>query len=252
MGRLKHTGIAQFKGGLSVAVNNDDGILNVPVPTSFGLGWKEVYEGFDKGVLYTADTAPYWNQTVETTGTTAAAAGGLALLPKDDTDNSSSLLQWTTPTLFPGANTKQFYFETRVTLTDNGTDMDQYELLVGFTSNQSGANLLAAAGTSYTFDDGFGFGHLDGDTTLSFVARQSDVEQRISFGEDLVSDVPTRLGVWYDGVNYNLYFNGVLKTSAIQVVYNDDAATGMSLFVKNGETKTKDLLINYVYLASEL
>ncbi len=111
MSRLKHTQIEQFTGGLSVAVNNDDGILNVPIPTSFGLGWKEIYEGFNKGILYTADTAPQWEHTVESTGTTAAAAGGLALLPQDDTDNSSSLLQWTTPTLFMGANTKQFYLE---------------------------------------------------------------------------------------------------------------------------------------------
>ena len=252
MSRLKHAKIEQFTGGLSVAAIGDDGLLSVPIPTSFGLGWKEIYEGFDKGVLYTGDTAPYWEHTVETTGTTAVAAGGINLLPKVDTDNSSSLLQWTTPTLFPGAATKQFYFETRVTITDNGTDMNQYELFVGFTLDVSGTALIGATGIAWAFDDGFGFGHLDGDTSLTFIAIQGTVEQRVSLNTELVSGIPARLAVWYDGTNYNVYVDGVLKNTELKTVYNDDAAMGMTLYVKNGEGKTKDLLINYVYLASEL
>ena len=252
MSRLKHGLNEQFTGGLNVGLPNDKGLLSVPIPTSFGLGWKELYEGFTDGILYTGDTLPKWEHTVVTTGTTAAVAGGLALLPKDDTDNSSSLLQWTTPTLKMGANTKQFYFETRATLTDNGTDPNQAESFIGFTEDVSGTSFVGATGVAWAFEDGFGFGHLDADTAISFVAMQSDVVQIMTTGKEYVSGIPRRLGCWYDGTNYNLYVDGELVTSYIQAVYNDDAVMGMSLFSKNGEGKTKDLVINYVYLAVEL
>lgn len=252
MSRVKHGSVEQFAGGLSVGRSVDEGLLSVPVPTSFGLGWKELYEGFTDGVLYTADTLPKWEHTVESSGTTAAVAGGLGLLPDDDADNSSALVQWTTPTLLMGASTKQFYFETRATLTDNGSDPNQAESFIGFTEDIQGTNFVGGTGVAWTFEDGFGFAHLDGDTAISFVAMQSDVLQTITTGKEYVSGLPRRLGCWYDGTNYNLYVDGEPVTSEIRSIYNDDAVMGMSLYSKNGEGKTKDLVINYVYLAVEL
>ncbi len=252
MSRLKHDSIEQFTGGLTVGKSGDEGLLNVPIPTSFGLGWKELYEGFTDGLLYSADTLPKWELEVESSAATAAVAGGLGLLPDTDADNSGPHLRWTTPTLMLGANSKQFYFETRATLTDNGTDPNQHESFIGFAEDVTTSNFVATAGTSWTFEDGFGFAHLDGDTAISFVAMQSDTIQTITTGKEYVSGEPRRLGCWYDGTNYNLYVDGELVIVAKRTVYNDDAVMGMSLYVKNGEAKTKDLVINYVYLATEL
>ena len=252
MSRLKHGSNEQFTSGLNVGRPLDKGLLSVPIPVSLGLGWKELYEGFTDGLIFSADAVPKWELEVVTTGTAASVAGGVALLPKDDTDNSATHIRWTTPTLIMGANTKQFYFETRATLTDNGTDPNQAESFIGFTEDATTTNFVNAGGTAWAFEDGFGFGHLDADTSISFVAMQSDVVQIVRTSKEYVSGVPRRLGCWYDGTNYNIYVDGELDTSALRVVYNNDAAMGMSLFAKNGEAKTKDLVINYVYLAAEL
>ncbi len=80
----------------------------------------------------------------------------------------------------------------------------------------------------------------------------SDVIQIVTTGKEYVSGVPRRLGCWYDGTSYKLYVDGELVTTQIRSVYNDDAVMGMSLYSKNGEAKTKDLVVNYVYLAVEL
>ena len=252
MSRLKHDSIERFIGGLTVGKSQDAGLLSVPFPTALALGWKELYESFADGLNFAADSTPKWNIEVESSGTAAAGIGGVALLPDDDSDNSSTHLRWTTATLLMGANTQQFYFETRATLTDNGTDPNQHESFIGFSENVTTTDFIGGTGVAWAFEDGFGFGHLDGDTAISFIASQSDVYQIITTGKEYVSGVPRRLGCWYDGTNYNLYVDGELVTIAKRLVYNDDAVMGMSLWAKNGEAKTKDLLINYVYLAVEL
>lgn len=239
-----------FRDGVSIG-NSSDGRSNVPLPLPVDLGWKIYYEQFNSGVDY-ADATP-WEITVEgTTPTTTAANNGIRL-DTLATDNTSVLVQHNTPQILITNNAKKMYFETSIVV-DGGASgtMTDLEWFVGFTSDQQTTNFVGATGVAWAFDDGFGFGHLDTDTVISFYARQSDVEQSISLGSDLVDETRTRLGMYYDGTDYVLYKDGVRVASAARSVFNNDAAMGLALYVKSGEAVIKTLTCHYMLLATEL
>lgn len=250
----QHNALHQFSAGLNNSPANDGGSA-LPI-TSAGLqGWKEYYENFHFGLTegVPADAVNGWEITVEgTTPTTAAAVNGLRL-DTLATDNTSVLVQYANAALLMGANTKKHYFETSMQLDGGagGTQAD-VEWFLGYTSDQSTTNFVAADGLSWAFDDGFGFGHLDTATEIDFIARQSDVEQTIGMSSDTTDATTHRLGMYYDGSIYYAYLDGSLVAQSSMEVYNNDAAMGLSLYVKSGEAVIKTLTSHYVYLAVEL
>lgn len=246
MGRVKHNALHQFAAGANNQLLNGPA---VPFPTPGMQDWKWIIEDFSHGILFTADNVQYELTVEGATPAPVVAANGVSL-PTLATDNTSTLLQWTTPTLQVGANTKKFYLETSVTLT--AATMASNEAFVGFTSDQQTTAFVAADGLSWTFDDGFGFGKLDAATEIDFIARQSDVEQTIGLGESFTTATRVRLACYYDGVTYHVYRNGELLVSAAQEVYNDDAAMGVSAYCKSGTAEVQSLLVNYIALGTEL
>lgn len=246
MSRVKHNALHQFAAGLNnQAVNGPD----VPFPTPGMQNWKWVIEDFANGILWTADNVQYELTVEGVTPAPVVAANGVSL-PTLASDNTSTLLQWTTPNLQVGANTKRFWLETSVTLT--AAAMASNEAFIGFTSDQQGTNFVAADGLSWTFDDGFGFGKLDAATEIDFIARQSDVEQTVGLGSTFVTAARVTLACYYDGVNYQIFKDGELVVSSAQEVFNDDAAIGVSAYCKSGTAAIQSLLVNYVAIGTEL
>jgi hypothetical protein len=283
--------LTAFRRGLNLA-DPADGAGKIPVPmfAGSGQGWKVYYEDFvgmpsptivdltdsstgtasntlaDAGTALTVGehndhvaslaakvNENLWQQTVESTGAAAVGIHGAQLAPKDATDNSSTLIHAPTANILMGANTKKFYFETAIKVDlESGGAIAQGELFVGYTSGGTGTSFINAGGTAFAWDDGFGFGAYDGDTTLTFFARQSDVEQAVSAGAGLVDGTVATLGVYYDGTNYEVYVDGDQKSKEARTVYNDDASVGISLYSKNGEAKAHDLTVHYMLLAVEL
>lgn len=244
----RHNALHQF----AIGTNNLPASLPVPFPFPSFQGWRVTYEDFNKGALWTSDSNPYEITVEGSTPAPVVAANGVSL-PTLASDNTSVLLQWTTPTLLGGASTKKFYLEASVTLT--AATMASNECFIGFTSDQQTTNFVAADGSAWAFDDGFGFGKLDAATQISFIARQNDVEQNIGFGASFTTAVRTTLGCYYSGGAsplYHLYRDGIFIASAPKVVYNDDAAMGVAAYCKSGTGAIQSLLVNYVLMANEL
>jgi len=247
MSRVLHETLHQFSAGVS---NSPTAAIPLPFPTPGQQGWKWLYESFATGHLYTANSNPY--NEVETNGTATVGANG-AILTLAGADNDLCLLQWTTPTAQIGAVAKKFYLETSVILT--AATMASNEMFVGFTSDQSGNDFVLAAGTGWTFDDGFGFGKLDTDTELSFVSGQSEAasaHQIVGLGSTLTTATKTKLGCYYDGTTFFLFKDDIFVNSATRTTLNNDAPMGVACFAKAGTGEAQTLLIHYVALGTEL
>ncbi len=126
---VRHNAKHQFQLGCN---NSNELNLAVPFPTCGQQGWKWIYETFATGRLYTADSNPYELTVLGVTPAPVPAANGV-LIPSLAGDNTSTHLQWTTPTVQLGVNTKKFFLETSVTVT--ATDMAQNEIYIGFTTD---------------------------------------------------------------------------------------------------------------------
>ncbi len=246
-----HNAAHTFTAGLNVESGSGGQI--VPVPFAGGQGWKVIYEPFTDGVDFTSTTAPKWTVTATGTGTTSPAGiHGVSLEPKTTTDNSGLHLQWTTPTLVFGSAGKKFYFETMATVTSEGGTMAQAESTVGFTSDVQTTGFVDTAGTAWAWNDGVAFCHLDADTEITLVVGNGGTLQTIKLGQDYVSGVALRLACYYDGSTYRLYVDGAEVASEARVTAPGGTACGASLYTKDGEAQSKDLLVNYLYLAVEL
>lgn len=246
-----HNAAHQFAAGLNV--ESASGGQAVPVPFAGGQGWKEVYEPFTDGIDFTSTTAPKWTQTATGTGTSSTVGvHGVSIEPKTTTDNSGLHLQWTTPTLVFGAAGKKFYFETMATVTSSGGTMAAAESVVGFTSDVQTTGFVDTLGTAWAWNDGVAFCHLDAASEISLVIGNGGTLQTIGIGQDYVSGTALRLACYYDGGTYRIYVDGVEVASAARVTAVGSTACGASLYTKDGEAQTKDLLVNYLYLAVEL
>ncbi len=246
MSRVKHNALHQFSAGSNTVP--DTGPASLPFSTPGQQGWKVITDNFNSGAIYSSNSNPY-DVTVETSGTVTVGVDG-ALLTTDGNDNSSALLQWTTPTWLPGAATKKFYLETSVILT--ASTIAQNEMFVGFTLDVATTAFVGATGVAWAFDDGFGFGKLDAATELDFISIKGTVEQSVGLGTSLTTATRTALACYYDGINFNLYKDNVLLTSAARSTINDDAPVGLVIYCKAGTGEAQTLLVNYVTLATEL
>jgi len=247
MARVKHNALHQYTAGLNNAPTGGTE-LNLPFPTPGFQGWKWMYESFADGILHTGNNVK-WNETI--VGSTPApgiGANGISL-PTIATDNTGSHIQHTTPQIILGATTKKFYLETSFTLT--AATMASNEMLVGFTTDATGDTHQAAAGTSWTFDNGIAFGKLDTATELDFIARQADVEQVIGVGSTMTTAIRATFGCYYDGANYLIYKDGALVARASGESV-PQLVMGISLFIKSGTGAIQTLLVNYVALGTEL
>ena len=247
---VQHNAAHQFIAGLNVEPLS--GGHAVPVPFAGTQGWKVLYEPFADGADFTSTTAPKWVQTLNLTALSPAGANGISLEPQDTTDNSSTQVQWTTPTLVWPAATKKFYFETSATLTSSGGTVAQGEYLVGFTSDVQTTGFIDTLGTAWAWNDGIAFTHLDAATELSLTVRNGDTAQTIALGQDFISGTRIRLACYHDGVTYHVYADGVEVANATRVTAVGTTAIGATLYSKNGESQDKNLLVNYLYLATEL
>ena len=245
----KHNARHQFKGGQNNLPHPTSSVPAVPFSMPYFQGWKVVYEDFCKGMIFASDSNPY-EITVEGVTPTATVGVNGAVLTTTAADNDSALLQWTTPTLLPGASTKKFYLETSAVVT--AATMASSEIFLGFTSDESTTNFVGGTGVAWAFDDGIGFGKLDTATSLNFIARQSDVEQTLSLGATFATTVRTTLGCYSDGASYYVYKDGILLAQTAIATYNNDAPMGIAAYIKTGTAEVQTLTINYIMLATEL
>jgi hypothetical protein len=247
MSRVKHNALHRFSAGFNATVNGPD----VPFFHPAQQGWKVLYEDFATPFLFSADST-YYEYTTIGSGTAVIGNKGVSIANSTTTINEGSLVQAITANVLNTESTKKFYMETSATLT--AATMAGTEFFVGMTSDQGTTigDFVDAAGTSWTFDDGFGIGKLDTDTAMSFYARQSDAEQSVSFGSTATTATRHTWGVYYDGATYYLYKDGALAGSTAKTVFNDDAAMGFAAFFKSGTAEAQSALVNYVLFAQAL
>ncbi len=247
---VRHNAKNQFQLGCN---NSAELNLAVPFPTPGQQGWKWVYETFANGHLYTADSNPYELTVLGATPAPIVAANGITI-PSLAGDNTSTHIQWTTPTVQLNSDSaKKFYFETSVAVT--ATDMAQNEIFIGFTSDQTGSAHQADDGLTWTFDDGFGFGKLDTDTAFSWISGQNETgtgHQIVGCGETFVTTTRITLACYYDGSKFNIFRDNLFLVSADAQTLNTDAPMGISALCKSGEGSLSSLLVNYVALGTEL
>lgn len=243
---VRHNAKHQFKLGYN---NSSELNLAVPFPTPGQQGWKWIYETFATGHLYTADSNPYELTVEGVTPAPVPAANGI-LVPSLAGDNTSTLVQWTTPVLQLGAATKKFYLETSVTVT--ATDMAENEIFIGFTSDIQGTGFVLANGTAWAFNDGFGFGKLDAATEIDFISRDGDVEQTIGLGETFTTATRITLACYFDGDKFNIFRDNKFLTNTDMQVLDTGGPIGISAYAKSGEGSLSSLLVNYVALGTEL
>jgi len=243
-----HNRFHTFSDGVNTA---SDAISALPFETPGLQGWKVVYENFGGDGYINTDNVKF-ESVVETSGTTTFGING-SLITTDGNDNSSGWFGWTTPNLQIGANTKKFYLETSCTLT--AATMASNETFIGFTSDQQTTAFVLADGTGWTFDDGFGFGKLDTETVISFVAGQSELasaHQKVAFNNTFTTATKVILACYYDGANYNLYRDGIFISSTAQTTFNDDAPMVAVAYCKAGTGEVQTLVTHYVLMATEL
>ena len=243
---VRHNAKNQFQLGCN---NSAELQLAVPFPTPGQQGWKWIYETFASGHLYTADSNPYELTVLGSTPAPIPGANGM-LVPSLASDNTSTHVQWTTPTLQLGAATKQFYLETSVTVTT--ADTTQCEIFIGFTTDVTGSGHQADLGTSWAFDNGLGFGKLDAETEISFISRDGDVEQTIGLGENFTTATRITLACYYDGSKFNIFRDNLFLIDADMQTLDTGGPIGISAFCKSADANLVSLLVNYVALGTEL
>lgn len=235
----------------SAGVNNASVAPILPFTTPGLQGWKVVCENFG-GDGYINSDALKFESVVETSGTTTFGVNG-SLITTNGSDNSSGWFGWTTPNMQIGAATKRFYLEVSCVLT--AATMASNEMFIGFTSDQSTTAFVEGLGTDWLWDDGFGFGKLDADTEISFIAGDGETasdHQIIGLGSTFTTAVKTVLGCYYDGLNYNLYRDGIFISSTAQATYNANSPMGAVAYCKDGAGETQTLVTHYALMATEL
>ena len=249
MSRVKHNAVHKFTAGLNNAPENHPAALaELPITSPVFQGWKVYYEPLTIGATYADDA--YWEITAITTGTLVpGGSNSLRFGAKATTDNSGYLLQHEASTVQVGAATKKFYLETVVALTNTSGTQAANEWFVGWTDKQQAT---PAGGTSWDFEDGFGFGQVAGGTPV-FVTNSSDSEQSVALSGGLTSGTYRKYACYFDGTNYNIYEDDVLITQALaSPAVVADVPLGCQVLYKSGEAKTNYLDVKYALLAVEL
>jgi len=247
MSRVKHNARHNFAAGFNAAVPAD---IDLPFSTPGMQGWKSSTENWAPDMDYSADSTRY--EFTAITGTATPVNNGLQIATSAGADNTGALIQAIDPNVIFTDNTKRLYMEASVMIT--ATTVGDNEWFVGWTTDQGTTigDFVAADGLSWAFDDGFGFGHLDAATGVSFVARQGDVQQLVTSTKELVTATRHLLQMYYDGATYNLYVDGVKVASASRTVFNNDAAMGFVAFFRTGEGVANTFDVNFQSIANEL
>ena len=244
---ITHNVMHQYSEGAS---SNPGSGPVLPFITPGQQGWKVVYEPFGRG--YALADGVKWESLVETSGTATYGVNG-TILTTDGSDDSSAYLGWTTPNLMIGAATKKFYLETSFTLV--AATMASNEMYIGFADVAAGdalTDLVNTGGTAWAFADGFGFGKLDGATELDFISIDGGTEQSFGLGITPTTAVLMKLACYYDGANFLIYVNDVLKSTTAQTSLNVDTAMSLATYCKAGTGAAQTLTTNYIMLATEL
>jgi hypothetical protein len=181
--------------------------------------------------------------------TDATLESGCLKIVTTAADNESGLIQ----TLSPGftmKSGKKFFMETYLEVTHTAGNIDQNEIFVGLASYQTGANFFATDGTAMTADDMIGWGKADADTSLYLWCGENDVVDEESAIGTLATATWYRLSVYFDGTLLHYFLNdlltGVVTPTAIPV-----SVVGPTFYLKTGEAKVHQLLVDYLFVARE-
>ena len=249
MPRNRHNALHQFAAGINAASTTGHPAAALPIFHPCQQGWKVYYEGLTDGSVRVDDA--YWEITAITTGTVGAGdENSIVLSAKATTDNSGYMIQRDFADIELTSQSKKFYLETSVMFTHSSGTVAANEWFVGWAAD---AQVTSSGGTAWSgADEIIGFGHLDGDTQVYWVAREDQANQLIGVGADLTTGVYAKLACYFDGANYNIYKNDILVASQAMTKLNADEPMCFQALFKTGEAKTNTLDIQYALLAVEL
>ncbi|KKK87105.1 hypothetical protein LCGC14_2756560 [marine sediment metagenome] len=246
MSRVKHNALHQYTAGLNNAPASTPA-ANLPFTHPVFQGWKVYYWGMNDGETRADDV--YWTPlAIASGGIGAGNENGLQITNNSTDDNSGYLLTPNLVDLELTSDSKKFYMETRIMVT--AANINQIEWFIGLGLIVQGPQ---ADGAAWTNDEMLGFGHLDADTVISFLSIEDDGQQIISLGSELTTATYTKLSCYFDGTNFNVYLDDVLKGSTPMVYLNADEPWTANFFMKSGySTEAQSLDIQYLLFAAEL
>ena len=247
----------RFFNGISNVTSSDPmGALEVLDPTK----WILYHEDFC-GPLFntaaptsTAVTEGGYTVTVSANATisTATDAGGLNGCVKINTtaaDNESVLIQTASPGWVMTAG-KKFLMETSFEITHTAGTIDNNEFFIGMSTNQTGAGWWATDGSARTFDDGIGWYSPADDTDIDLICGEADVFDNVTVQATFVTATWYRMTMYYDGTDIYTWVNdtssGTLTPNQIPV-----SVVGPSIYLKSGEAKDHQLMVDYITVAKE-
>jgi len=189
------------------------------------------------------------NATVNlVTDATDAPLGALKIVTTA-ADNESGLIQ----TMSPGwamKSGKKLWMESRFELTHTAGNIEQNELFIGLATSQTGANFFATDGSARTFDDGIGWYSPDADTDIDLICGEADSFTNVTVKATYATATWYVMSVYFDGTTLYCYRDGTLVATltpdAIPV-----SVVGPTFYLKSGEAKVHQLLVDYLLIAAE-
>jgi len=146
---------------------------------------------------------------------------------------------------------KKFIMEARFEITHTAGTISANELFIGLTSYSASATaFFATNGSARTFDDGIGWYSPASDTDIDVIVGENDVFDNTTVISTYATATWYTMSLYYDGDDIFLYKNGThvatMTPSAIPV-----SVVGPVFFLKTAEAKVHQLLVDYLFVASE-
>lgn len=246
MSRVKHNAVHQFTAGLNNAPTSNPASV-LPFTNPLFQGWKVYYEQINDSVLRADDA--FWEITAIGSGTIVAGdENSLVIANSTTTDNEGYMIQRDFADVELTSSSKKFYLETRMKVT--AVTVADQEWFIGWASDAQATHTDGILWTGT--DEILGFGHLDTDTSVSFVSRQDAANQIIDVGSDTTTGVYKKFACYFDGTNFNIYVDDVQTASMPMVKLNDDEPMVFQFMGKAGKGEAQTWDCQYALLAVEL
>jgi hypothetical protein len=165
-------------------------------------------------------------------------------------DNEYGWLQTLSPGFTMTAG-KKFIMETSFEVTHTAGNIDENEIFIGLASYSASLTAaFAAGGTTLDADDGIGLYSGDNDTNINFVVGEDDTYDTKVVITTYLTATWYRVSIYYDGTNIYLWVNdttvGHMTPDQIPV-----SVIGPMFFLRSGEAKVHQLLVDYLFCAFE-
>lgn len=145
---------------------------------------------------------------------------------------------------------KKAWFEVKYTVTSSAGTVGATTWFFGLSSNQTGTNFIADAGTSWAVNEAWGFGSMAAEAGVDVMVFDGDEQSMVTDVHTQVTAVEVTLGLYYDGTRTHYYKNG---TRLGEIAATHPTADAMTLMIhfKSQEAQVKVLNLDHLLVILE-